>query len=788
MDRIVSHGLKLDLHIHSSTSAPKDGKRVKNNTIENIPLLINKLDKCGVNICAITDHDAFSFEMYCALKRAELDTSSIQKVLPGVEFSVFFLDSEGTEQTIHVITVFSDHDNDKLRRIETVLDKFRPEDKGAYSEETFLKVLRDINLDTILVAHQKNSLSSKKPRKNDVNYLGETRFLELVASDYFEAYEFKNKRNEILNKNYLLTKGIDEKVRFVTGTDCHDWKVYPREDASDSATDFPYTYAKCLPTFRGLVMALTDRRRLKRVDSFFNPDKTTLEYIEIENNGEKDRIPLSKGINVIIGDNSIGKSMLLHALSGFEKSGEKLKKTIKDGYKTYLEKKNLTIKKQLKAETIFAFDMQGEVRRKFEQNKLVASEFSKYFPSKVNPQPYKSQINNEIDRLVGFLEEKFKYDTNVKELNTFNICVDEDIPESLSFIGNLRKTKRSVSEIEAIISAIKQLQVDYSFLTQQSIDEEDQVVLRRHVNTLNRMLEKYENRKERIEKENNRIETVATVIDATARNHTRSISDRQKRSTAFFEKTTLLKDSLKEIIAQERSIKPYVPAIDERPIEPNTNTIQDYCFVARLDTAAISSEFFLQHVDGLFKSNKTVDLNTITEKEMKDSLLKYDESPVLQYFREALEKSFENDFSQKQTIILKESDKAEELSAGLNAKIYFDLLSYENSIDGIYIIDQPEDNVSQPAIKEYLLDCFKTMGENRQVIMVSHNPQFIVNLDVDNIIYLFSENDGKLKFQSGALEYECPEYSVLQLVADNIDGGLDSIQKRWKRYEKNNRV
>ena len=72
--------------------------------------------------------------------------------------------------------------------------------------------------------------------------------------------------------------------------------------------------------------------------------------------------------------------------------------------------------------------------------------------------------------------------------------------------------------------------------------------------------------------------------------------------------------------------------------------------------------------------------------------------------------------------------------------------------------------------------------------MVSHNPQFIVNLDVDNIIYLFSGDDGKLKIQSGALEYECDEYSVLQLVADNIDGGLDSIQKRWKRYEKNNRV
>ena len=208
--------------------------------------------------------------------------------------------------------------------------------------------------------------------------------LELVASDYFEAYEFKNKRNEVLNKNYLITKGIDDKIRFVTGTDCHDWEVYPKEDSSDNTTDFPYTFAKCLPSFRGLVMALTDKHRLKRIDSFFTADKTTLEYIEIENNGKTERIPLSMGINVIIGDNSIGKSMLLHALSGFEKTGEELSKPLRDGYKSYLKRKNLKIKKQLKKENVFAFDMQGEVRKKFEENRLVASEFSSYFPSSID--------------------------------------------------------------------------------------------------------------------------------------------------------------------------------------------------------------------------------------------------------------------------------------------------------------------------------------------------------------------------------------------------------------------
>jgi hypothetical protein len=97
--------------------------------------------------------------------------------------------------------------------------------------------------------------------------------------------------------------------------------------------------------------------------------------------------------------------------------------------------------------------------------------------------------------------------------------------------------------------------------------------------------------------------------------------------------------------------------------------------------------------------------------------------------------------------------------------------------------NQPEDNISQSAIRYYLLDRFKTMGENRQVIMVSHNPQFIVNLDVDNLVFL-SKKDSTFSVQSGALEYTCPEYSILDIVAQNIDGGLESIRKRWKRYEK----
>ena len=252
MQKVVDTGLKIDLHIHSKASHAKDGRKVANNTLENIPLLISKLSENGVNICAITDHDVFSYEMYRALKAAENQDNSILKVLPGVEFSVTFR-HESIEKMLHIVAIFSDADDEKVKQMEQAIQANRPGQDGSYSEEAMLSLLRVISLDTILIVHQKRSLSGKEPGGNDANALGEEKFFEFVDTDYFEAFEFRNKRNEVFNRTYVHEQGLEEKVRFVTGTDCHDWTVYPAEDKSDkSPSQFPYTYAKCLPTFKGL--------------------------------------------------------------------------------------------------------------------------------------------------------------------------------------------------------------------------------------------------------------------------------------------------------------------------------------------------------------------------------------------------------------------------------------------------------------------------------------------------------------------------------------------------------
>ncbi len=786
MQRIVETGLKLDLHIHSCVSSIKDGKKVKNNTRENIGILINKLNENGVNICSITDHDMFSFEMYLELKKAEQADNSIQKVLPGIEFSVRF-QGANTEETIHIIAIFSDNDIDKVQRIESIIKGNRPKNNGAYTEEEFLQILRDIDLNTILIAHQKESLTSERKKKNDVMQLGEERFFELVYSDYFEAFEFKNKKNEIINKSFLESKGVLEDVRFVTGTDCHDWSVYPREDLSSQAFDFPYTYAKCLPTFKGLVMAMTGFARLKRVNSFFNADKHFLEMIKLNGNGETISIPLSRGINVIIGDNSIGKSMLLHALTGFEKDGEKLRSSVKDGYKLYLRKNHLQIAKQLDKSIVFQFDMQGEVRSKFEENKLNTMEFlSRYFPPDIDPSPYKALVINEIERLIKYLALKFEIDRDLKKLSQFIIFSDDKQSESLIFDKNLRNIKRKHVSWDNIINTISTILVEYRKLVKLEISQEEHELFMEQIKLLHEIKNKYETAIKEIETENDRIEIVAKNIDKINSRHSRIISDSQKRITAFSDRSSELVQMIVNITRKTRELQQYSPYIESTSVIPSSNRVHDYEFISRINVDNIDTSYFLSRLSTVLKTKRSIDWARITENELSEMLIRYDDTPVLDFLKNSLLAAVEPDFYPKRTINYQGMDKSEELSAGMDAKIYFDILSYETTCDGVYIIDQPEDNVSQLAIKSYLLTCFKEMGENRQVIIVTHNPQFIVNLDVDNLIYL-SRKSGKFLIQSGALEYECAEYSIIDIVANSIDGGLESIQKRWKRYEKANK-
>ena len=297
------------------------------------------------------------------------------------------------------------------------------------------------------------------------------------------------------------------------------------------------------------------------------------------------------------------------------------------------------------------------------------------------------------------------------------------------------------------------------------------------------MKSRYDYLVDTVDKENTRIETVHKILTSISTKHRKTISDHQKKQSSFTERTADVKSRIVELIRYERALQVYKPNVKTQKILPHSNQILDYEFISKLNIDQISIDYFNSVLSKTLKVGKKIDWETITENDLKDMLLRYDDTEVLQFFKSAINEVLDQDFSAKYSIISQGTDKYAEMSSGLDSKIYFDLICSETHHDGVYLIDQPEDNISQKAIRDYLLDRFKNMGEVRQVIMVTHNPQFIVNLDVDNLIFL-SKDESSFKIRSGALEYECPEYNILDIVAQNIDGGLDSIRKRWKRYEK----
>lgn len=114
--------ISIDLHIHSIFSAYKESDGyVQNSNIENLDVLLQKLNENNINMFAITDHNRFSYELYIAIKNRISQNlfKNIYKNLPGVEFDVQI---EEGKPSCHIIAIFDDKEEDKLKNIEDTIN------------------------------------------------------------------------------------------------------------------------------------------------------------------------------------------------------------------------------------------------------------------------------------------------------------------------------------------------------------------------------------------------------------------------------------------------------------------------------------------------------------------------------------------------------------------------------------------------------------------------------------------------------------------------------------------
>ncbi len=793
MDKVVSKGVKIDLHIHSEKSKFKDDDLVASNTIDNLPKLIKKLNDYEVNVCSISDHDSFDYELYKKLKSEE-GNGFIQKVFPAVEFTVNF--NNRPKDTVHVVCVFNDNNEDKIHKIGNVLlfDKItnRPfyDLKDAFSENKFIELLSLIDLDVVCIAHQKKTLTTVgKPAKNDANSVGEDRFNEFLFSEYFEAFEFKNRKNQAFN-NYSKSKLNDDLLRFITGSDCHDWISYPKYSPLSSDNDFKHTFLKCLPNFRGLALALTDDTRISLDDNFFSGSNYQLDSIKLSVDGITTDVPLSKGINAIIGDNSIGKSLLLHKMTDYYRIDDlsPLNLTVKKGYESYLSDNNIDVLTKLDEKNVFLFDTQGEIRKKFNQGKLTKTSFFKdKYPPDIDTTLIKSIIIEEINKVGNYFKSLFEYNQSYKDLSNICLLAERDVATSVSLIdcGKDEHTRKH-TQLSSTLLQLNKAKTELNNLSQY-LNEEERNEMSIFIKYLLSIESKYKLLKDDTANKLVLINCINTMFNDFKSEKTKQKTTADANLEDYIQKENVFSDTMVELIDLKKSIKMIKPSLIDVFIKDESWDYLNYLFIKRTKVQQFDDLYLKALLLSPFDKKKRISLDTITEVSVfKDALKEYDDSDPVIFYKTKVVEQLEKDLSQF-TVVNKVDEKGTSTvySAGLNSQIYFEILSSDRYKKGIYLIDQPEDDVSPKSIKIHLLNNFKDMSRNRQILLVTHNPQFVVNLDVDNVIILTKEDD-YIKIKSGALEYQDSTTDILNQVATLLDGGIETIRKRWKRYEKNN--
>lgn len=128
---------------------------------------------------------------------------------------------------------------------------------------------------------------------------------------------------------------------------------------------------------------------------------------------------------------------------------------------------------------------------------------------------------------------------------------------------------------------------------------------------------------------------------------------------------------------------------------------------------------------------------------------------------------------------LKMGDKElEQLSPGEKGSVLLIFYLALDQEEKPLIIDQPEDNLDNQSVFDKLVPCVLEAKKNRQVIIITHNPNLAIACDSELIIY--SENTGNhIEYISGAIEDD----NIKDKIVDILEGTMPAFELRTSKYK-----
>ncbi len=609
---------------------------------------------------------------------------------------------------------------------------------------------------------ESNVESQKNLSDNSVN--GEIEMVKYLPQGYFERLTNEISTTDAFQKeieNVVFTHLKDEdKLGFQSFDeliDNHKQSVEREiklfvDSLSDLNTQIIKLERKLNPSYKAEI-----QNKLKQKESEL---QALIEPVQIKNPIEDEVVSVQnnlilEGIEKI--KDVIGKIELSISASEQEKSG------------LLIELRDL---KEFKKEIVFKID---EIKSFKEQRKLIVEKYCLDFNTLLN-------ITSNLESLDFLISKKEIELHKAKEFLGEEIS---EVPEFVSYKKQLENLNSSLgNEREKLDTTLRQYQL---YLKDKKDWEEKKNKITGNELTLDTILfykkeleylensligEIQKNKEARIEISENIFEKKQDVIKV--------YKDVKQKLDAIIEENTDLLGSYKININANLSLNPsYVDVFLGSILKNQTGTfysnegsnvqfnklIKDVDF----DNKENVKNFLVNIVDAIFEDKRENYDNQkrYLEEQVKDPLTFYNNLFSLSFL----------DYNYQ---LMQGAKKLQQLSPGERGAlllIFYLLLDKDNKP---LIIDQPEDNLDNHSVANILVPFIRKAKANRQIILVTHNPNLAVVSDAEQVIFvnIDKENEYTFEYESGSIENRRINEKIVQV----LEGAMPAFNKRKRKY------
>lgn len=770
-----------DLHIHTC-KCKKPSKEFKNMSIEEyIDGLLNIYSSYkNLKLISFTDHNRISYDVINEFEKRGTGIS----VIPGVEVDLYLKKEDVEKRNFKHLVFYFDPVLLKYQNFLDEINEYLVSNQSIMFND-FLDMLIEKKFEFLISPH----FLKQEKRGIDTGWVNHditTRKSKKYIDQFFCFWESAGASSIALAQEFVNEYCNEERVSIVSFSDGNTF-----EKINDYLSNPPQYFA-ALPTFSGLKIVGSDSRRIDKNLQILEEERKNnyLGRIIFEGN----EIHLSSKLNVIVGGRGSGKSILADKIA-IELSNEK-RKIIKEKNNKrldFLDSKpieiyNMSNRMLRKDSILYDYYNQGYITDLFSSKDIDMKEI--YF-------------SGEFNQLKKFNEQKLRSEIVTK----YTELVNDFKPVSLK--DNLTSLESKIKNVDYIKKPVK-LSSKVDKYKKLSYAKYKKIYNKVFVNTIipkeiqdnPRILKSFADFFTNLNQEiynHNLFEIDVNYLNNSIRDiYDKEISARDKQHKIKSATLKLIKDSINNevILTKERVdiIKSLIEMSKEIPLYDFDNKIVQGYEGNRFEfLREVSVEhplkYFFRLFDKYFDSQITGIKSNQFPLKIKDAIDIFCYDPLKNIKKSKKLSNMINELTSFETLLININNSIkyndgnkiislDEQSPGTKANILMEYIAYVDTNVPL-IIDQPEDNVDNFTIYNKLTNWFEAMKERRQILVVTHDANIVVNADSENIIFTTNIDD-HFNYTYGAFEYD----NNIENISNVLEGGKNAIERRLKKYGK----